>query len=377
MLDRNNKIAFQPIEPKSGLKPKKMSFFLNKKRFILIIASLILVVSSVMAGFLIWYNIQLSPLDSKSKSVVKVIIATGSSPSQIAKQLKSAGLIRDESAFGLYLRIIGKRDVLQAGTYRLSASESVSDIVAHLSAGSTDQFTITFFPGATLVDNTSKAISKKTDVTTVLKNAGYSDNEIKLALSATYDSPLFASKPASADLEGYVYGETYKFGAGASVTDILKVVFAEFYSNIEKNGLVAKFKSHGLNLYQGITLASIIQREVITPEDQKQAAQVFYKRLAEGTVLGSDVTYQYIADKTGVERDPSLDSPYNTRRFSGLTPGPISTPGLSALIAAANPATGDYLYFLSGDDDITYFGRTLAEHEANIVNHCKVKCSTF
>ena len=133
------------------------------------------------------------------------------------------------------------------------------------------------------------------------------------------------------------------------------------------------FKENGLNLYQGITLASIIQRESIGG-DEPQIAQVFYTRLSIGMMLGSDVTYQYIADKTGVARDINLDSPYNTRRYTGLPPGPIATPGLNALLAVASPAPGDYIYFLSGDDDVTYFATTLEEHEANIRNHCQQKC---
>ena len=92
--------------------------------------------------------------------------------------------------------------------------------------------------------------------------------------------------------------------------------------------------------------------------------------------LGSDVTYQYIADRDGLVRDPTMETLYNTRIHTGLTPGPISAPGLSALIAASEPANGDYIYFLSGDDDVTYFAHTNAEHEANIINHCRVKCST-
>jgi UPF0755 protein len=71
-----------------------------------------------------------------------------------------------------------------------------------------------------------------------------------------------------------------------------------------------------------------------------------------------------------------LDSPYNTRINKGLPPGPIAVPGLTALQAVADPNSGDYLYFLSGDDDVTYFARTDAEHQSNIVNHCKVKCAT-
>ena len=129
-----------------------------------------------------------------------------------------------------------------------------------------------------------------------------------------------------------------------------------------------------MSLYQGITLASIIQREVNAEGDQRQVAQVFLLRLKDDISLGSDVTYQYIADKTGVPRDPGLDSPYNTRVVKGLPPGPISAPGRLALDAVANPATGDYKFFLSGDDDKTYFGRTQAEHEKNIADHCKMKC---
>lgn len=92
--------------------------------------------------------------------------------------------------------------------------------------------------------------------------------------------------------------------------------------------------------------------------------------------LGSDVTYHYAAQILGVPATPTLDSPYNTRIYPGLPPGPIATPGLSALEAVANPASGDYLYFLSGDDGKTYYATTEQEHEANIANYCKIKCAT-
>jgi len=92
--------------------------------------------------------------------------------------------------------------------------------------------------------------------------------------------------------------------------------------------------------------------------------------------LGSDVTYQYAAKILGVSPTPTLDSPYNTRINTGLPPGPIATPGLSALTAVASPAGGEYVYFLSGDDGMTYFAVTEAEHQENIANHCQVKCAS-
>jgi UPF0755 protein len=358
----------------SGLKmPKKKMI---ERALFWVIAAILAIISGVIIVGIIWYNIGLSPLGNDLKALKKVTIPSGSTSSQIGVELEKVGIIRNAAVFDIYVRLNCKNDDLKAGSYRLSPAENVSQIVEHFVKGSVDQFSITFYPGATLVDNTSKDESEKLDVTTVLKRAGYTDQEIKAALNKTYDSPLFASKPASADLEGYIYGETYNFNAGVSVEGILQKTFDEFYSVIQKNDFQKKFAAQGLNLYQGIILASIIQREVILPDEQKQVAQVFYLRLENDMNLGSDVTYQYAADKSGVPRDTDLDSPYNTRRYKGLTPGPISSPGLTALQAVADPASGDYLYFLSGDDDVTYFAKTEAEHQSNITNHCQEKCST-
>ena len=367
------KIVPQPINGQpSGLKTGKK---LAKNRTIIWVISII---TTILIGFfvvgVIWYNTQLTSVGNDKGQLKLIKIASGSTPAQIGDELQSQSIIRSSIAFNLYIKMSNNNKNLQAGTYRLSPAETIPQIVNHLVNGSVDQFSITFYPGATLVDNTNA--TKKYDVTTVLKNAGYSDADITAALKMTYDSPLFANKPASADLEGYIYGETYNFNVGATVQDILTSVFQQYYSVVQKNNLVAGFASHGLNLYEGITLASIVQRESGNKTDQPQVAQVFYSRLASGMTLGSDVTYQYIADKTGVARDPNLNSPYNTRRFAGLPPGPIAVPGLMAMQAVANPASGDYLFFLSGDDNITYFAKTEAEHQANVINHCAVKCST-
>jgi UPF0755 protein len=351
----------QPIDDQpSGLNiPKKRS----TRNILLWVsgATLIIILGAIVSG-IIWYNTQLSPVGGDISQLKEITIDAGSTPSQIGKKLKEQSIIRNALAFDIYIRLADNKIVLQAGTYRLSPAETTPQIVEHFVKGSVNQFSITFYPGATF--------------TTVLKSAGYSDSEIATALGETYSGPLFDGKPANTGLEGYIYGETYNFNVGATVKDILQATFDEFYKVVQDNNLVKDFADHGLNLYQGITLASIIQREVSKPEDQKQAAQIFYSRLDLGMNLGSDVTYQYIADKTGVPRDTNLDSPYNTRRYPGLPPGPIAVPGLTALQVVAQPAEGDYLYFLSGDDGKTYFAHTDAEHEANIVNYCKEACST-
>lgn len=356
--------AFPPMQPIDGApagSPPKNS----KKQKIAIIISIVVGVLLIAAASVIaWYFAQLQPVDSANTDKQLVSIEVGSTPNDIADTLQEKQLIRDATAFLWYTRFEGVQNTLQAGTYRLSPSESTPEIVDHLVSGKVDTFSITFLPGATLADNREALIS-----------AGYSSEEVDQALAQEYDSPLFAGKPASADLEGYIYGETYTFGTETPVSAILEHTFEEYYSVIEENDLVARYEAQGLSLFEGITLASIIQREASPGgEDMPQIAQVFYSRLAIGMPLGSDVTYQYIADKLGLERSPELDNPYNTRIYPDLPPGPIASPGEKALIAVAQPAEGDYLYFLSGDDDITYFGRTIEEHNANIQAHCAQKC---
>lgn len=361
-------------EPSDGLKQPKKS---KKKIILWIIGGIIALFVLLGAGGMFWYQSSLAPVNKADKGRTRVEIAVGSSPADIAQMLEKKKLIRNVLAFDIYTRLSGTRSTLQAGTYSLSPSESVPDIVKHLTSGKTDEISITFFPGGTLTDPSDKPLADKTDVTSVLLRAGYEEDEIKSALDKTYNHPLFQDKPAGTTLEGYIFGETYHFMSGSSVEEILERTFDEYYTTIQENNLVEGYKAQGLTLYEGITLASIIQREVSGQGDQKQVAQVFYKRLHEDMPLGADSTFIYGAQLLGKTPTVNLDSPYNTRVHKGLPPGPISSPGLGALLAVAAPAGGDYLFFVSGDDGKNYFSRTIEEHEANIRNHCHVNCSLF
>lgn len=340
--------------------PKKM----NRKKWLFIAGGVVVavLVALFIAGFA-WYQAQLAPVTDDTSKRVNLTVVAGSTPSMIAEQLETAGVIRSKLAFSIYTKITGTENRLKAGAYSLQPSLSTPTIVSHLVEGKEATFAITFLPGDTLANN-RKALIK----------AGFPEVEVDAALSKSYDRPLFESKPVSADLEGYLYGETIEFPLNATVENVLDGFFDLYEKVIAENNLVAGFKAQGLTLYEGITLASIVQREINDAEDQRQVAGVFYNRIAEGMNLGSDVTYQYAADKAGVPRTPTLQSPYNTRIHAGLPPGPIAVPGVTALKAVANPAKNDYLFFLSGDDDKTYFGKTDADHQRNIKNHCAKKC---
>ncbi|MDR0397571.1 MAG: endolytic transglycosylase MltG [Candidatus Nomurabacteria bacterium] len=350
-----------------------MKTFTKRKKIVLIIvcAAVVVLIATVMASVL-WFNSAIKSLqsgdcrkDSTPTGCEKggqITIESGMAVSDIADMLEEKGIIKSSLAFQIYFKLHGGDKTIKAGRHTVYPTDSVAKIVEVVSSNSeVETFRLTFRPGETLAN------TKKT-----LLEAGYKEADIDTAFTAQYDHPVLADKPESADLEGYIYGETYEFYKDAPLKTIIWTVLDELYKVVQENDLVAKFQAQGLNLYQGIIMASIIQRE--GGDDLPGVASVFLNRLNAGMTLGSDVTYQYAADKLGVPRDPSLDNPYNTRVYPGLPPGPISAPGKRALLALAEPSDTNYLYFLSGDDDKTYFARTEAEHERNISDHCQQKC---
>lgn len=338
----------------------------------------------------IWYSQSLHPASTDEAQTVSIEVKQGWSWPTVAKELAAKGAIRSELAFTIYARMHGS--ALQQATCLIHPAKTSQEIVGVLASGCKgDTYkAVMFYPGATIEKPLYKHGDAQLDQTMYVKNvlskAGYSSSEIQTALNKTYESPLFAGKPADATLEGYIFGDTYHVDADAKAEDVLQTAFAHMNAVIKQYDIEAKYAAQDLNLFQGITLASIVQRELNCEdkptkerkdrcyEYQRMIAQVFLKRLDEGIMLGSDVTFIYAADMMGVPPAVDLDSPYNTRKYVGLPPGPVSTPGLLALRAVADPTDTEYLYFVAGDDGLIYFAKTLAEHEDNIRQHCHSLC---
>ena len=360
------------------------------RRWMIILITVMVFLTAVFAALFKWYEMQLKPVSSDSNKV-SVTVEDGSSVSTVANTLASKNLIRNRLAFEVYVRLNNKNSI-KAGTCMIAPSESVADIVNRMNNGCHDFKTITFYPGGTLESSKHKASQSsdgvdKTSVRYILRQAGYSDDEISSAFKAKYDSPLFADRPSGSSLEGYVFGETYQFTGDATAKDVLQTVFDHMYKVVQKNDLVSKFKAQGLTLYQGLTMASIVERELgcedkptverknLCYQYQRGIAQVFIARYKKNMQLGSDVTFIHAADKAGVKPKVDIDSPYNTRKHTGLPPTPIATPGELSLKAVADPAPGDNLFFIAGDDGLIYFAKTDEEHKNNIDKYCQKLCS--
>ncbi len=333
----------------------------------LLVAGGILALTMVVATLAIWhyYYQTLKPVSVTARAQI-ITVDAGTSPRGIADLLHAKGIIRSSWTFQTYVRKEGVGSYLQAGTYSLSGSQSVQDIVAQLTHGKVQSQLVTILPGQRL-DQVEQS----------LINDGYSKADVEAALQpAQYEgNAALVDKPAGNNLEGYLYPDSFERTSATSVKSIVEESIKEMQDHLTPS-IRAAFAGEGLSTYQGIVLASIVEQEVNTPSDRAQAAQVFLKRLQMNMPLGSDVTALYGSLLAGQGKSLSYDSPYNTLIHTGLPPAPISNVDNSALQAVAHPANTDWLYFVTGDDGVTHFSQTEQEHEQQTQQYCHKLCAS-
>lgn len=311
------------------------------------------------------YLKNLLPVSQSNKSVL-VTIPTGSTLTDIANILDKAGVIRSSWAFEWYVKNDdNSRANLEAGTYELRPSETVQQIVVILTQGDVAPDQVVILPGQR-IDQVEKA----------LIHDGFSQADVISALKADQyrsDFPMLKTLPPGADLEGFLYPDSFAKTTTTKAGDIIKESLSEMQSKLTPD-IEQGFTAQGLNVFQGITLASIVEQEVNKPSDKPIVAQVFESRLKLGMPLGSDVTAYYGAIIAGQQPSVNYDSPYNTRLHTGLPVGPISNVTTTDLDAVAHPANTNYLYFVTGDDGTTYFAQTLEEHNQQVQQYCQKLC---
>ena len=317
---------------------------------------------------LAWWKTSLEPVNSDDKSTQTFVIGKGDSMDIVADGLQKTGFIRNALAFRIYIRI--NSITIQAGSHTLSPSYSMSEVATKLSKADASERDVKINDRSTLKD-------LKSDWQ---KKYGFSEDQIDEAFNANYTNSVLDNRPKGSSLEGYIFPDTYRIYSTDSPKTLINKSLTKLDSIVKSKDLKSKFAANGLTLYQGITLASIIGKEVDTNlDDQKTVAGVFYNRLNSGIALGSDVTFHYAYSRGLCDANtPACVSDYNTRIHSGLPPGPIANVTESALVAAAEPIKSDNFYFVAGDgadQGKTFFSRTYEEHKANIAAHCHTSCN--
>ncbi|MFQ5880282.1 MAG: endolytic transglycosylase MltG, partial [Dehalococcoidia bacterium] len=199
-----------------------------------------------------------------------------------------------------------------------------------------------------------------------------------IALDYGDEFDFLADLPPAATLEGYLFPDTYDFPREATAEEVVREMLTNF-DGLFRPELRREASAAGLTIHQVVTLASIVEREVVVGDERPIIAGVFLHRLELEMPLGADPTVQYTVanDPNSVAiygywkreltvDDLAVDSPYNTRLNPGLPPGPIANPGLASLEAVVRPATTTYLYFVAKPDGSHAFAETEEEHLQNV-----------
>ena len=323
----------------------------------LIFASLVLLVGLLITvGVWVSYNLNF-PVGGGTSQILA--IEPNASISSIAKQLKDAGYIRDEVVFGIYVKFGPAQGSLKPGPYQLKSSMNMVQIVDYLAAGKIATKTFVVRDGLTIAQMAASYESQGLGTAQEFRDA---------VAAATLPPNVQAKFGTPKALEGFLLADTYQ----VVINDPAFTVVQRMLTNFEAKALplFATPAPGKLSPYQALVLASLVEKEASTEADRAGVAGVFYNRLAQGIKLESDVTVIYLTGRAEpTASDLAIDSPYNTRRYAGIPPGPIAGPSLAAIRATLQPTKSDYLFFIGGNDGKVYYARTYAEHQANIKAH--------
>jgi UPF0755 protein len=300
---------------------------------------------------------------------VSLDVTPGEGAGDIGQRLDEAGVIESGRLFRILVALMGVEDEMVAGRYEFDRGMPTLQVIGRLRQGITMPLTVTVPEGL-----------RSEEVALLMERQGIvkAEDFQRALASEAYDFDFLSERPPGAGLEGYLFPATYGFSRGVTAEEVVRRMLAAFDAQVTPE-LRQAIQASGLTLHEGVTLASIVEREAVLPEERPIIASVFLNRLRLGMPLEADPTVQYALanDPASVDRfgfwkqgltteDLQVDSPYNTYVNGGLPPGPIANPGLASLQAVAYPAQTDYLYFVARNDGSHVFAETLEEHLRNV-----------
>ncbi|MHB8194223.1 MAG: endolytic transglycosylase MltG [Bellilinea sp.] len=308
----------------------------------------------------------LTPVNSGGVAVpFKVEI--GESVNSVSLRLEQASLVQSAEAFRLYLIYAGLDTNLQAGNYEISPAWNSLEVAAKLQDATPAVITFTILPGWRVEEIAASLPTTGLDI---------SPGEFLQAVRNPSAQWMAALGISSGSMEGFLFPGEYQLPRETDLSGLIITLIDAFNASVTPE-LKAGFEQQGLDLQEAVTLASIVQREAMVEDEGPMIASVFYNRLAAGIKLDSDPTVQYAVGYNDVQgtwwtnplsyADLETDSAYNTYRYAGLPPGPISNPGITALQSVANPASSPYYYFRARCDGTALhnFAVTFEEHLQN------------
>ncbi|MCR4962992.1 MAG: endolytic transglycosylase MltG [Firmicutes bacterium] len=333
----------------------------NKVRWQAVVLLIAIGLVALYAGARVVYGRLGAPVTVAQDTTVTV--PAGSSTVEIADQLAEAGLIRDARFFRSYAKDSGIDSQLKAGVYQFEAGQwSVKEIGELMTSGGNVE---------TDVSITVPEGLKVSQIARIFADAGVADYDAFLDYCENgafpYDylpQPGAVPEPGNR-LEGFLFPDTYKIDPAWTEQQIVDMLLSQFDKTWEENQFQARAEEMGKSVYDIVIMASLVEKEAVIESDRALIAGVFYNRLARGMSLQSCATIQFLYDEPKpqlLNSDLTVESPYNTYKYSGLPPAPIASPGLASLQAALYPEDSEYLYFRARTDGSHRFSVTLEEH---------------
>ena len=297
------------------------------------------------------------------------VVKSGESVNQVGRNLQAQGLIRDADLFRMYVRYYGLDTKINAGTFTLRPNMNIPQIAQALQRGIAAEVQVTIPEGKRL-EEVAELLQEQLNIS--------ADEFLRLARRSNYDYPFLKDLPPDASLEGYLFPDTYRLPENPTALDVLLKMLDTYGQKVAP--LMEQAKAQGKSPHDLLTLASIVEREAVRPEERPLIASVYLNRLGIGQALQADPTTQYAlgyqADQaTWWKKGLTVDdlkyadpAGYNTYVNPELPPGPIASPGLSSIQAAINPAASNYLYFVANcnGDGSHQFSVTFEEHQAKL-----------
>ena len=299
---------------------------------------------------------------------VVFVVQQGETAGTIADRLQRQGLISDAELFRRYVQYHDLDAGIEAGEFTLRQTMTIPQIARALQEGRRPEQVVTIREGLRL-EQVAADVAEQTTIA--------EDEFLQLARTGWRDEgykyPFLSAVPSTATLEGFLFPETYRLPEDPTASDLVERMLTTFQERITTQ-MRASAAERGLSVYELLTLASIVEREAVVAEERPLIAGVFWNRLQAGWTLDADPTVQYGMGEPGAWwpvlsiADLAFASPYNTYENTGLPPGPICSPGLASIKAAAQPADTEYYFFLvdcAQDDGSHVFAESEAEHYAN------------
>ncbi|MBP6005810.1 endolytic transglycosylase MltG [Candidatus Saccharibacteria bacterium] len=310
------------------------------------IAGLVFLVIALF-GLLSWYRLPV--IDQE------VVVEYGDSFDDVSAKLIDAGLARNRLVVKLVYKLKGSPELHQ-GQYLLNNRNGIDQMIDDLLV-TPASLSITIPEGLRIDEQASRLVQISDSF---LDFEDYLDNSELINKLPEQFGRIYS-------LEGFMFPDTYFLGVDQGSSQLVSLMIDHF-NKIFDNELADQVLPDGLDWYQVLKLASVVEKEARTSQDKRLIAGVFLNRLRIGMKLDSDATINYQTKAVATSAsDLKIDSPYNTYLYTGLPPTPISNPGLESILAVINPENNDYFYFLADPNGEVHYARTFEEHQANIV----------